>query len=103
MLLLPLLSSRLFLLVCSQSNPTPKIRSLTSLMFIKFDSISSLTEIVGNHIFPRSVTDAVVGEAATVLHQVVVVGHSAFGFNGRDSKPVGCTFWLEAGQTPSKD
>ncbi|CAL2234616.1 unnamed protein product [Prunus armeniaca] len=31
--------------LCSQSNPTPKTRSLTSLMFSKFDSTSSLTEI----------------------------------------------------------
>ncbi|CAL8097630.1 unnamed protein product [Prunus armeniaca] len=31
--------------ICSQSNPTLKTRSLTSLMFSKFDSTSSLTKI----------------------------------------------------------
>ncbi|CAL8167861.1 unnamed protein product [Prunus armeniaca] len=31
--------------LCSQSNSTPKIRSLTLLMFLKFDSTSSLTEV----------------------------------------------------------
>ncbi|CAL8994157.1 unnamed protein product [Prunus brigantina] len=60
--------------LCSQSNPTPKTRFLTPLMFFKFDFTSSLTEIAGNLIFPRSVTDAVVGVAATALLQVVVVG-----------------------------
>ncbi|CAL8081418.1 unnamed protein product [Prunus armeniaca] len=31
--------------LCSQSNPTLKTRSLTPLMFFKFDSTSSLTEV----------------------------------------------------------
>ncbi|CAL2232601.1 unnamed protein product [Prunus armeniaca] len=31
--------------ICSQSNHTPKTRSLTSLMFSKFDFTSSLTKI----------------------------------------------------------
>ncbi|CAL8996750.1 unnamed protein product, partial [Prunus brigantina] len=35
--------------LCSQSNPAPKTRSLTSLMFSKFDSTSSLTEVAANH------------------------------------------------------
>ncbi|CAL8156241.1 unnamed protein product [Prunus armeniaca] len=60
--------------LCSQSTPTPKTRSLMPLMFFKFDFTSSLTEIAGNHIFPRSVTDAAVGVATTTLLQVVVVG-----------------------------
>ncbi|CAL9029985.1 unnamed protein product [Prunus brigantina] len=33
----------------SQSNPTPKTRSLTMLMFFKFDFTSSLTEVAANH------------------------------------------------------
>ncbi|CAL8989736.1 unnamed protein product [Prunus brigantina] len=35
--------------LCSQSNPTPKTRSLTPLMFFKFDFTSSLTEVAANH------------------------------------------------------
>ncbi|ONI14609.1 hypothetical protein PRUPE_4G288300 [Prunus persica] len=35
--------------LCSQSNPAPKTRSLMSLMFSKFDSTSSLTEVTANH------------------------------------------------------
>ncbi|CAL9000214.1 unnamed protein product [Prunus brigantina] len=37
------------------------------LMFFKFDFTSSLTEIAGNHIFPITVTDAVVGVITTML------------------------------------
>ncbi|CAL8122978.1 unnamed protein product [Prunus armeniaca] len=35
--------------LCSQSNPALKTRSLTSLIFYKFDSTSYLTEIAANH------------------------------------------------------
>ncbi|CAL2258627.1 unnamed protein product [Prunus armeniaca] len=35
--------------LCSQSNHAPKTRSLMPLMFSKFDSTSSLTEVAANH------------------------------------------------------